>query len=214
MNLTDHHIALTRTKYTPDIAVLEQKQHWLLFVCDNHMTSGKNHEVIAHHRHPTQKRVRGFTADHFTFFQKRTDGTGIPMPADRPDNRFTYSALKIKGEVHAVTPECIRRLDEHYQNGVQFKRVRVKILYPQTPHGMLVNKDVRGKPLPPALQGAKHFLLPERVDPITCYMYVGMRDYWTDLLDGGFAFEPVPIRYPEKDRNWLPKYYHYLNRPG
>jgi len=77
---------------------------------------------------------------------------------------------------------------------------------------VIENKAEDGSPLPHTLQGKKRFTLPERVDPIEAWMYIGLRSYWDDLLDGGFAFEPVRIVEPKKARNWLPKYYHWQNK--
>jgi len=202
--------ALMQTRFTPDIAELELHQFVLLFVCDDVMRAGKNYELIADQ---SAKVTKGFTLKAFNFYRKRTDGTAIPIRINKQPDRFSFTAFKIKGEVHAVKPQAFLKLDVHYQNGVVFRRVRTKIIYPHTPHGMLVNKDTQGRPLPKALQGAKHFLLPERVEPITAWMYVGVSSYWNPLLDGGFEFEPVTIRYPEKDRSWLIKYYHYQNPP-
>ena len=206
-----HLAAFKRTEFTPDIAELELHQFVLLFVCDDVMRAGKNYKLIAEH---STKAARGFTLKAFNFYRKRTDGMGIPMRVNTQPDRFSFTALKIKGEIHAVRPVAFLDLDGWYQNGLMFRRVRTKILYPTTEHGMIVNKDAEDRPLPESLRGPKHFLFPERVDPIEAWMYVGVPSYWNPLLDGGYEFETVPIRYPEKDRNWLVKYYHYQNRPG
>jgi len=205
-----NHSALRRTQFTPDISELELHQFVLLFVCDDVMRAGKNYKLIAEH---SAKAARGFTMKAFNFYSKRTDGMGIPMKVDAQPDRFSFTALKIKGEIHAVRPAAFPDLDRWYQNGQMFRRVRTKILYPTREHGMIVNKDSMGRKLPVALQGAKHFLLPEKVEPIEAWMYVGVPNYWNPLLDGGYEFETVPIRYPKEDRSWLVKYYHYQNPP-
>jgi len=206
---TLNQFALMQTKYTPDIAELELHKFVLLFVCDDVMRAGRNYKLIADQ---SAKAARGFTLKAFNFYRKRTDGTGIPMVINTQPDRFNFTALKIKGEIHAVEPTAFLKLDHHYQNGVQFRRVRTKILYPTREHGMILNKDADGKPLPKALQGPKHFLFSERVHPITAWMYIGVPNYWNPLLDGGFEFETVSIRYPKEDKSWLVKYYHYQNR--
>lgn len=202
--------ALNKTRFTPDIATLELSPYQLLFVCDDLMHAGPRNHFLG----KSERKGRGYTARHYSFYRKNTDGTPVVMKvAKQPENRFDFSALKIKGEIFQVRSEQFTKIDTLYQNGVQYRRERVKILYPTTPHGMLVNKTTDGKPLPLALQGPKHFLLPERVDLIECWMYIGTPRYWNDLLDGGFLFEPVRISEPKEPKNWLVKYYHYQNRP-
>jgi hypothetical protein len=207
---SDYKFDLTPTQFTPDIATLELSQFHLLFVCDDLMRAGKNYKLIAD---SSTTVARGFTLRGYNFYRKVTDGTPVVMAAKQVKNRYDFSCLKIKGEIHCVETPAIVKLDTHYQNGVQFRRKRVQILYPTRQHGQVVNKSTDGKPLPYTLQGRKHFLLPERVDPIWTWMYIGTSKYWDKLLDGGFAFEPVRIVEPEKERDWLIKYYSWRNQP-
>lgn len=202
--------ALVQTKFTPDIATLELSLLQRVFVCDDLMLAGKNHKLIRDH---STRICRVFTRRSYNFYQKRTDQTPVVLPAIQVNSRYDFSSLKIKGEVYSVESSAIPKLDTHYQNGVQYKRVRAQLLYPTSQHGQVVNRDERGKPLPPALQGYKHFLLPERVDPIEAWMYIGIPEYWKDLIDGGYFFEPARIAEPKKERPWLLKYYHFQNRP-
>ena len=203
---TLNQFALNNTRFTPDIATLELQQFHLVFVCDDLMKGGKNYTVI---KEDSTFVVRTFTLRPYNFYRKRTDGS----PAIVNVGTMETGSLRVKGEVHSVLTPGVVKLDKHYQNGVQFKRYRTPLLYPSTPTGVLKNVCEDGKPLPYTLQGNKRFTLPERVDPIEAWMYIGLRSYWDDLLDGGFAFEPVRIVEPEKVRNWLPKYYHWKNQP-
>lgn len=206
-------VAQINCEFTPDIAILEQSQFQLVFVCDDLMMAGKNYSLIAD---CSAKVARAFTMRSYNFYRK-----DIKLPNEdletisvimNPSGKVEYGCYKIKGEIHSVLSSEMIRLDTHYQNGVQFKRYRTKLLYPTTPTGVVKNKSEDGSPLPFTLQGKKRFILPERVDPIETWMYIGLRSYWNDLLDGGFAFEPVRIVEPEKARNWLPKYYHWQNK--
>src|SRR6266852_3039276 len=203
---TPYKFDLSETRFTPDIARLELSQFQLLFVCDDLMRAGKNYNIIAD---SSASVARGFTLHGYNFYKKRTNGIPVVMAAKQADNRYSFSCLKIKGEIHAVESKAFIKLDTHYLNGVQYRRIRTKILYPTRQHGVVVNHDNEGKLLPPALQGNKHFLLPERVDIISAWMYIGASNYWNDLLDGGFAFEPVRIVEPKEQKNWLIKYYHW-----
>src|SRR5258705_7834761 len=198
-----------KNKYTPDIATLELSQFQLVFACDDLMLAGKNYPLIDD---CSAKVCRAFTLRGYKFYIHRTDGVPVAMAAKQGNNRWDFSCLKIKGEVHSVLSSSMPKLDTHYQNGVQFIRVRTKLLYRSSQHGVILNHDTQGRPLPKALLGHKHFLLPERVDIIEAWMYIGVPGYWNNLLDGGFAFEPVRIIEPKEDRSWLPKNYHYRSR--
>lgn len=199
-----------RMKFTPDIAILEQGPFQLVFLCDDVMRAGKNYKVIAEN---SAYVARGFTRNGYNFYRKRTDGSPVIMAAKQTSNNYEFSCLKIKGEIHSVeSKDGMIGLDTHYQNGVQFRRKRIQILYPTSQHGVIENLDSMGRPLPHTLLGKKHFLLPERVDLIWCWMYIGTSAYWKDLLDGGFAFERVRISEPKEPKNWLIKYYHWQNQ--
>ncbi len=202
-------VALTNTKFTPDIAILELSQFSHVFVCDDLMMAGKNHKIISD---CSAKIARAFTMRSYNFYRKRTDGSSVVM---NPSGKMESGCYKIKGEIYSVLSSEMIRLDNHYQNGVQFKRYRTKLLYPTTTVAIVKDVDEDGKPLPYTLQGNGHkkvYHSPERVDPIEAWMYIGLRSYWDDLLDGGFAFEPVHLAEPERSRNWLPKYYHWQNK--
>lgn len=198
--------ALIKSQFTPDIATLELNQFQLVFVCDDLMRAGRNYSII---EDCSAFVARAFTQRHYNFYKKNTDGSAVLV---NPSGKMETGCLKIKGEVHSVLSTYMVRLDRHYHNGVQFKRYRTKLLYPTTPTGVIKNEDIMGRGLPKSLQGEKRFTLPERVDPIEAWMYIGLRSYWDDLLDGGFAFETVHIAEPERPRNWLPKYYHWKNQ--
>jgi hypothetical protein len=205
--------ALSRTRFTPDIATLELSQFQLVFLCDDLMYSGKNYKILRDH---SARIGRGFTLHGYNFYRKRTDGTPVVMTSKQTENRYDFSCLKIKGEIHSIESPAMTKLDTHYQNGLQYRRNRTKILYPTRRHGVIENHDTMGRPLPYTLQGKKHFLLPERVDMITAWMYTGVPNYWNNLIepiDGGFIFEQVRIEEPKEERRWLIKYYHFRNQP-
>lgn len=201
--------ALNNTRFTPDIATLELSQFQLVFVCDDLMRAGKNYKII---QDCSAFVSRAFTYRQYNFYRKSTDGSSVIV---NPSGKMETRSLRVKGELYAIqSPEMVK-LDKHYQNGVSFKRYRTKLLYPITPVAIAQDVDMDGNPLPMCLQGNGHkkvYHLPEQVRILEAWMYIGLRSYWDDLLDGGFAFEPVRITEPEKDRNWLPKYYHWQNK--
>lgn len=202
--------ALTKTKFTPDIATLELSQFQLVFVCDDLMRAGKNFSLMGENAAFIS---RAFTYRQYNFYRKNTDDTPVIV---NPSGKMETGCLRVKGELYAVQSMEMTKLDNHYQNGVQFKRYRTKLLYPTTPVAIAKDVDEDGKPLPYCLQGNGHrkiYHLPEQIRILEAWMYIGLRSYWDDLLDGGFAFEPVRIAEPYKERNWLPKYYHWQNNP-
>jgi hypothetical protein len=198
-------VAQTNNRFTPDIAILEQSQFQLVFVCDDLMHAGKNYSLL---EDCSANVARAFTMRPYNFYRKNTDGTPVVM---NPTGLMETGCYKIKGEIHAILSSEMPRLDRHYQNGVQFKRYRTKLLYPTRATGTIRNEGEMGRAY--SIIGPKRFLLPERVDILEAWMYIGLRSYWDALLDGGFAFERVRLVEPERIRNWLPKYYHWQNRP-
>lgn len=205
-----NHQALARTRFTPDIAELELSQYQLVFVCDDLMLAGLNYDLIKEH---SAFVTRAFTNRTYQFFRKNTDGSAVVVNASQ---MMETGNLRVKGELHCVLSTQIPALDLHYQNGVQFQRYRTPLLRAATPVAIAQDVDTDGKPLPKCLQGNGHqkiYHLPEVIDPLEAWMYIGLRSYWDDLLDCGFMFEPVRIAEPEKERNWLPRYYHWRNQP-
>lgn len=194
---------------TPDIAVLEQSEFHLLFVCDDMMHPHKNYSKIENN---SAQVSRGFTRHPFDFRVLRHTGKGLPI-ADR-------DGLKIKGEVHAVESSHFTELDNHYDNGVQFIRLRTDILVSDRQHErfMIGNESKihflpRGSILTKPELGIRHYLSDQHVYLIHAYMYVALVSYWTDQPKGGFSYPRANVEFPKEETNWLPKYYKYpINR--
>jgi hypothetical protein len=195
-----NHQALARTKFTPDIAELELSQFQLVFLCDDLMLAGRKYDLIREH---SAFVTRAFTKREYQFFKKSTDGSAVIVNASQ---KMQTGNLRVKGELHCILSTRIPELDTHYQNGVSFQRYRTPLLRAATPVAIAQDVDVDGN------GHKKVFHLPEVIDPLEAWMYIGLRSYWDDLLDGGFAFEPVRIAEPEKERDWLPRYYHWINK--
>src|SRR6266436_2763507 len=150
-------VAQINCEFTPDIAILEQSQFQLVFVCDDLMKAGKNYKIIAD---CSVKIARAFTMKSYNFYRRDImlpngdiETTAVTM---NPSGKVEYGCHKIKGEIHSVLSSEMIRLDNHYQNGVQFKRYRTKLLYPTTAVSIVKDVDEDGKPLPHTLQGNGH----------------------------------------------------------
>jgi hypothetical protein len=108
-------------------------------------------------------------------------------------------------------------LDTHMQNGVQFRRKRVEILYPYRDHAMVeLGQEEILKDLPSGSittkpeQGVRHYVSDERMVRLWAFMYVGVPNYWDELIDGGFAFTQIPTK--SSDRPGRKDYYQFNKR--
>lgn len=212
---------LWNTEFTPDIAALELSQFQLLFVCDDMKHDWDGYSFI---KEVSAKAAnRAFTQMNYKFYQRRVELPGgkvettyIPLRSDRTEFELTpvipyVASCKISGELHVVESSHFMKLDRLRQNGVQFRRERVKLLVPYREMPREDYRDVRGKTLPPALQGKKGALSPERIHIVEAWMYVGIPEYWNDLLDGGFMFSPVWVSTAFVERRWLRQYYNLVH---
>lgn len=189
-------------QHTPDIAVIEDSEFKLVFVCDDMMRSHKNYKNIQDN---SAQATRAFTKPKFDYRIKRDNGQGLPFLGKRSNQ---HQPLRIKGEVHAIQSTHIPHLDNLYRNGVLFYRIRVPLLVPYREHTSFYNKSEDNKPLPTALQGRKDAIGPDMVAIIEAYMYVAASKAWPDV-DGGYVYTWAEIHEPTQPRPWLPQYYRY-----
>lgn len=189
---------------TPDIAKLEAGPFQLLFVCDDMKRAHKNYDLIRNH----SKQVgRGFTQDHFDLRVGKTTGKALPLA--------NKEGLKVKGEIHAVQSHHIPTLDNHYNNGVEFVRLRVKILITDRDHRLMsIGSEEFLKHLPPGMirtvpeLGIRHYTSNKHVYVVSCHMYVAMKKHWIED-DIRNVFPKVPPQFPTEKLVWLPSYYKY-----
>jgi hypothetical protein len=197
------------THFTPDIVSMEQHNHQLLFTPDELKRGHSKNSLISDGKFIAV----GFTQSPFSFWEKQLGTDSFPVPIQ--EKVFTDilrdlpPSCRIKGEIHALRPSNFLTVDEHKQNGVQFIRRRVKILIP--------SREIRtydlGDNYPKALQGKKTIILPEKVTIIRAWMYIGVQDYWKDLLDAGFSGFKAVNNYSKDDKPWLTRYYDYPKVP-
>lgn len=199
-----------RVRHTPDAAKLFSYSQLLLFVCDGHQSKHEHFPSLVRFgptlfpgmtTHPTVFTMRGFN-----FFHDSVSKQAVPLHAE--EDSF-FPCAKIKGQLHLVTPKLIHSLDITYGNTVQFNRRWVKLLLPYREKLRGPWQTVNGKPLPRALQGWRAKEGPEKIHIIDALMYVGRQSYWNDRLDGGYSTLQCPILFPNKEKNWLPRYYEY-----
>lgn len=187
---------------TPDITKLEASPFQLLFVCDDMKRAHKNYELIRNHGRQVG---RGFTKDAFDLHVGRHTGKALPI--------VNKEGLKIKGEVHAVASRHIPSLDNHYDNGVQFIRLRIKILITDRDHRLMsIGSEEFLKHLPPGMirtvpeLGIRHYTSNQAVYMISAHMYVARTEFWVKDIN---LFPLARPSFPDQPTVWLPKYYKY-----
>lgn len=193
--------------YTPDIVELELHPRVPIFVHDEMLPGGINHDMVTETnlkgRWPSYS---GFTEDTFHMWHRRlgTDSyavalkaDNVPQEHDRPEwaEDTRQKPGKIWGNIYHIRPYAFKKLDFVKANGVEFKRTKVNITVP-------IQKTFY-KALPEVSHEMKYV--------IPCYMYIGNPDFFNPLIDGGFEFIPVQqINYTApRARDWLDRYYVY-----
>lgn len=190
-------------RLTPDIWKLEQYHRQLIFVCDDMMKGNKNHSLIAEASasgddpfHPTC-----YTLKPFTLWKKDLGTESFPVAMEdgyEPTGflRWPAEPARIRGELYAIRPYQFIKLDIHRQNGVQFRRIRTAITLPYNQV-----KYTQKRPLPK--------IAGEYIETIQAWMYVGVPEYWDNLLGGVFNTKPVDLFEHDKPRTWIDKYYKF-----
>jgi hypothetical protein len=190
---------------SPDLGILEQSEFQLLFCPDLTMRGCSQHDLIEEGAFVCY----AFTLRKFNYWQM-VDDSKLPIPmlatSNLRLNRFP-PPLKIKGEVHAIRSGEFANLDTFKDNLVSFRRERVKVLVPHRPLMKLPERYPNGKPIP--LMTDQYSVGAERMKWIEVWMYVGVPEYWDDLMDAGYhstrLFKTVETY--KSDRPWLQEYY-------
>lgn len=192
---------------SPDLGYLEQFEFQLLFSPDETRIGYSQYDLV---KESVYLGV-GYTQNTYAYWMQDVEGArqAIPIRQDgKPMVRWFPPSLKIKGDIHAIQPYQFKNLDDWKRNRSVFRRQRVNILLPYRTVEWRKDHDTNGNPLPPALQGKNGVHSPERVHILRCWMYVGIPEYWDQLLDAGFrGFKPV--NHYQSRRPWLQEYYDF-----
>lgn len=196
--------------HTPDASEIFQYKKMLLFVCDSFKSHHKNFLNTIKFGPTLMENCTDypivFTMQGFNVVYERETGRVVPVFG----NKNSYLPVaKMKGQLHLVTPELLQFLDKVHENGVQYKRRRMKFLLPYRAKLSGPWKTLDGQPLPRALQGWRQKEFPEKIHIVEAWMYVGRQSFWQDRIDGGFNTVQCPTFFPNREKVWLPKYYEY-----
>src|SRR6185295_10427611 len=201
-------------RHSPDLGYLEQFEFQLLFAADDTKLNHSHHCLIE----DSAFVANAFTANAFEYSYLETGEDRLPIPMMsrmlHQTIRYFPPPLKIQGQIFAIRPYQFRELDNYKQNTVQFRRKRVNLIVPyrEVNRTQYYNDEYdMYQDLPLVLQG-KAVESRERVHIVRAWMYVGMEEYWNNLLDAGFrGFKTVNIF--ESRRPWLKEYYAFPKRP-
>jgi hypothetical protein len=198
------------TKYTPDIAILEQHEWQLYFACDETQLGHHKGSLLGE----SVYKMPGFTQKPFNYWDPKVPFLPpIPMEAKgfRNPMPFYPEIAKIKGQVLLIRPQTFLKLDEYKEQGVQYRREKARIIVPYrkirslTDHPSLPTTDIEVE------LAAGLGLTFERVHVIRAWMYVGIPEYWDKLIT---AFDYGAVQtYESKSRLWCPTYYQYRRPP-
>lgn len=211
LGLTEAHREIVRNPagypFTPDLWRLEKYKLQLLFVYDEWLSDRHQSFVI---KELGENMGKAFTQDRYDFLVKATDPNKTSVTLPNPDGN------RIMGELWVLEGKDFTKLDKLKLNGLQSLRRRTEVLFPYRYEGYVQNYDgyftPDGLELPAALQGKKHWLGPEMIWMMPCWIYEGHPDYWLDMVhQNPFFFDRVPRFDPKKEKTWLEKYYRYQN---
>lgn len=197
------------TRYTPDIAVLEQHEWQLYFACDETQIGHMKYDLVGEN----QYKLPGFTQQSFNYWQP-SDPFNPPVPLEATGYRNVMpnypDIAKIKGQVLAIRPQAFLGLDIYKENGVQYERKKVRLIVPYrsirrvSDHPGLPTVDIE-------FERDGLGLTFEHVCVIRAWMYVGIPEYW-DKVISSYTHSSVQT-YNAKNRPWCKTYYQLRKPP-
>lgn len=211
------HKAMEASKFTPDIAKLEEYTWQLYFAIDETKKDHFKHHLLGV---DAQYRFPAFTQHNFTYWDPlvpfmspvamREVGSKVDIPNFPP-------AAKIKGQVYLIRPQRFLELDPYKQNTVEYHRERVKLIVPYRQVEFLKDHN-----LDPAFgvqeafcrsdyEGSSIKTSRETTCIIRAWMYIGKPEFYDPLLTA-FDYKSVEYHFSNK-RRWCEKYYN-IRRPA
>ena len=188
---------------TPDNGILEESEFQLLFSPDRTQRGCSQYKLIE----DSAYYCMAYTLPRFNYWLQR-DGLPIPMLATSTERlKYFPPPLKVKGEIHAVKSSVFANLDKVKDNLVSFRRQRVKLLVPHHSIYKLPSHYPNGKPIP--LMTGQFHIGGERLKVIEAWIYIGVPDYWDELMDAGYNSAQLfsTVSHYKDRRPWLGEYY-------
>jgi hypothetical protein len=176
---------------TPDMWQLEQHEMQLLFVYDEMMEGHFRHDLIKEH---CVRVADVYSRDKFQVYKKCLGKVSFPIPFQFKTPHYSKGnqgtpELMIRGTLYAIRPYQYRELDNYKLNGIQFNRVRTRVVLPY----YLKNKETG-------------VLTGPIVTLVRCWMYIGVADWWLEHMTNDL-YKPVLTYQPNNP--FMFKYYYF-----
>lgn len=168
--------------FTPDIAKLERYKYQLIFVYDETMFGHPQAQLLKDKASLLSKAI---TKNQYTMWKRKLGKETYPVAMDKKFHNLL--SAPIKGELYRMRPKHFIELDSYKDNGVRYYRKRIDIVVPW-------KEVVRHKTTNVVITKA------ERKTEVKAWMYIGVPDFWEEVLDAGFMSSPVRCFQPNDPR--------------
>ncbi len=201
--------------WTPDATELERVDYQPVFVYCNMMRGGNRYSVIEdiiRTKDDNGKSISPYvyTKDRYAVWQTRDGRDSYPVALTSSDpiisltsgtNQVIARPGRVKGKLYYVRSELVKNLDRVRQNGILFRRRKVRLIVPYRAQHW---NDVGRNPSEEMIYGRKD------EDAVFAWMYQGRHKHWDGLLDGGFSLGPCTIRSPATPKEWCGEEPYYF----
>lgn len=189
-------------RYTPDGWFVSQFQNWNVFVYGAEKRRMPKHRKIFNL--DAEYECTAFTCVKFTswVYQIGNESFPIALDCDEKDEAIPevtegeFNSIArphaILGELFKIPSERIYELDEHMLNSVMFRRRRTTVM-------------VRYRHRFSSEAGVTHS--PPHWQIVPCYMYIGVPEFWNQVIDNGYLTKPTKVFKPNDDN--LPIHSHF-----
>lgn len=165
------------TEFTPDIAELEKKKWQRFFFYDETMIDNRKYDLIKEH---IVNWTVAYTVKQFHTWKKNIGTESFPIPFEVEG--FAADSARIKGDLMSIESSHIPVLDKHKQNGLQFLRKRVPIVFP-------VEKVIHGND-GAIIQTVGHTIQ-------RAWMYIAIPEHWESILTT-YSFSKLKVHQGNK----------------
>lgn len=190
------------TRFTPDLALLQQRKGWYMFAYGSEQLGHPFHKLIKNEGTP----ATAYSVQHYAMWKKSLGHASFAVPLEKAYGdevqqqshlwgfeKAPASLQRIKGELHFVTANQLITLDQYVENTVCYERRRLTFTIP---HKLLIEE-----------KDGKKVMSAQQTTFVTAWMYVGVQEYWDTQIDG--FFKPVRLYQPTDPER--PSFYHFSN---
>lgn len=205
---------LAKTKFTPDIATLEEYEWQAIFVTDELKKKFLKHDLLGPDKDYC---FPAFTQKNYHYWQSNQPWEGaIPFECSQLRNYIVgWPPIgKIKGEVYLIRPQAFLDIDAYKQNTVQYVRDRIRLVVPfrriewvKDRHGPDAYKFFSQ---PEHYYGKSTLTSDEHTYIVRAWFYSGKPEYWDPIITA-YDYGHVET-FHSSNRRWADTYYT-IRRP-